>query len=209
MTNDINYPTIERSSDDRLSQTHAQLLDAIARRCAMTAPKRPPKNQPPLLPATAASEGARGEVPMAPPSEPPPPQPTQDVEGETQREKQADDAEQAGDADMGDTHPDDASEAPCKPAPELSRSGIAPPPQGLVSSPPTAMPRQGVCLSGMSGPTVDISANDEGEAEDAAYDPKQCSIQGERIRSLSLRFIGLTSCPTEWRDQSLRSLSMK
>ena len=80
----------------------------------------------------------------------------------------------AGDVEI-DAKPD--AECPGRPTPELSRSGEAPPPEGLAPSPASLMPEQ----STPTGVKVDVADVREEAQDGAAFDPKSCPIQSEKI----------------------------
>ena len=118
------------------------------------------------------------KTPVPPPSQPPPPQPKDDDMAGTKTEGEGESDQAAADVEMDDARD---AEAPRRPTPEVARSAEAPPPEGLAPSSASLMPEQSTPLSGMRGVTVDISDVRENQQVNAAYDPKSCPIQSEKI----------------------------
>ena len=122
-------------------------------------------NTEPTAPLTTA--------PLPPPSQPPPPQPKdEDMAGKREGESQA--AAMWRWMMRGMPKPQGDQRPRWPGLPRLLRLRVAPPSA-------THMPEQSTPLSGMKGATVDISDVRENQQVNAAYDPKSCPIQSEKI----------------------------
>ena len=146
----------------------------LSSRIMARSPTRLPSMQPVQRPLIEQLPSQPPRVP--PPSQPPPLPPgsddATDAKDEVKSEKAADDAEM-------DAKPD--TEVPGRPTREVTRFGEAPPSEGLAPSPASLMPEQSAPLSAMRGAAGDIGDVREDEQAGAAYDPKSCPIQSEKI----------------------------
>ena len=146
----------------------------LSSRIMARSPTRLPSMQPVQRPLIEQLPSQPPRVP--PPSQPPPLPPgsddATDAKDEVKSEKAADDVEM-------DAKPD--TEVPGRPTREVTRFGEAPPSEGLAPSPASLMPEQSAPLSAMRGAAGDIGDVREDEQAGAAYDPKSCPIQSEKI----------------------------